>query len=103
MVAPTARGTIKVGPFAPLNTIGIGIIDGMSLSPSTLLTEARKLSPGDRLELIAEIWDTLESSELPVNDEERAILASRMSDLEANPSAQESWQQAMASLELRRR
>ena len=75
----------------------------MSPSSSTLLAEAKKLSPGDRLELLAELWDTLESSDLPVSDEERAILESRMADLEANPSAQESWQQAMASLESRRR
>jgi putative addiction module component (TIGR02574 family) len=75
----------------------------VSFSPSTILAEARKLSPVDRLELIGEIWDTLESSDLPVTEEERAILESRMLDLEANPSAQESWQQARASLESRRR
>jgi len=70
----------------------------MSPSPSTLLAEAKKLSPGDRLELIAELWDTLESADLPVTAEERAILESRMADLDANPSAQESWQDARASL-----
>ena len=75
----------------------------MSSSPSILLAEARKLSPGERLDLIAGIWDTLESSDLPVTDEERAILESRMADLEANPTAQESWEQARASLESRRR
>ncbi len=75
----------------------------MSPSPSTLLAEARKLSPDDRLELIAELWDTLESVDLPVSAEERTILESRMADLEMNPSAQESWQQARASLETRRR
>jgi putative addiction module component (TIGR02574 family) len=80
-----------------------GILDRMRPSPSALLAEARKLSPGDRLELIAELWDTLESSDLLVTDEERAILESRMADLEANPSAQESWQQVRASLESRRR
>jgi putative addiction module component (TIGR02574 family) len=74
----------------------------MSHSPSILLAEARKLSPTERLDLIAGIWDTLESSDLPVTDEERAILESRMADLEANPSAQESWEQARASLESRR-
>jgi putative addiction module component (TIGR02574 family) len=74
----------------------------MSSSPSILLAEARKLSPGERLDLIAEIWDTLESSDLPVTDEERAILESRMADLEANASAQEPWEQARASLESRR-
>lgn len=80
-----------------------GILDVMSLSPSVLLEEARKLSPGDRLELIAELWDTLDDSDLPVTAEERAILESRMADLEAHPSTQESWQEARASLESRRR
>ena len=75
----------------------------MSPSSSALLAEARKLSPGDRLELISELWETLESSDLPVTDEERAILESRMADLESNPSAQESWQEGKASLESRRR
>jgi putative addiction module component (TIGR02574 family) len=75
----------------------------MSTSSSTLLAEARKLSPDDRLELIGELWDTLESEDLPVSAEERTILESRIADLEKNPSAQESWQQARASLESRRR
>jgi hypothetical protein len=64
------------------------------------------MQSGDRLDLIAELWvtwDTLENSDLPISDEERAILESRMADLEANPSAQESWQQAMAPVESRRR
>ncbi len=75
----------------------------MTASASTLLAEAKKLSPGDRLELIGEIWDTLEDSALPVTPEERAILESRMADLEANPSAQESWAEAKSWLESRRR
>jgi putative addiction module component (TIGR02574 family) len=75
----------------------------MSTSPSTLLAEARKLSPDDRLELIAELWDTRENENLPVSDDERSILEARMADLEMNPSAQEPWQQARASLESRRR
>jgi putative addiction module component (TIGR02574 family) len=71
-------------------------------SSSDLLEEARKLSPSDRLQLIGELWDTLEDSDLPVTAEERAILESRMADLEANPSAQESWEQAEGWLESRR-
>jgi len=74
----------------------------MTASPSTLLAEARKLSPGDRLELIGEIWDTLDNSDLPVTSEEQTILESRMAELEANPSAQEPWTEAKAWLESRR-
>jgi putative addiction module component (TIGR02574 family) len=75
----------------------------MTASSSTLLAEAKKLSPGDRLELIGELWDTLEDSDLPVATEEQEILEIRMADLEANPSAQESWSQAKSWLESRRR
>jgi hypothetical protein len=42
-------------------------------------------------------------SEFRVSAEERSILESRMADLEENPSAQESWQEARTSLESRRR
>ena len=73
----------------------------MTASASTLLAEAKKLSAGDRLELIGEIWDTLEDSDLPVSSEERAILESRMADLEANPSAQEPWTDAKACVRTR--
>jgi putative addiction module component (TIGR02574 family) len=75
----------------------------MSASLSTVLAEARKLSPEDRLDLLGEVWDSLESEGIPVSAQDRTILESRISDLEANPSAQESWQQAKASLESRRR
>ncbi|HXH93734.1 MAG TPA: addiction module protein [Thermoanaerobaculia bacterium] len=75
----------------------------MPASTSTLLAEAKKLSPHDRLELIGEIWDTLEDSDLPVTSEERAILDSRIADLGANPSAQESSTEARSWLESRRR
>jgi putative addiction module component, TIGR02574 family len=70
---------------------------------STLLAEAKKLTPGHRLELIGELWDTLEDSDVPVTTEERAILGSRMADLEANPTAQEPWPQAKSWLESHRR
>ena len=75
----------------------------MAASSSTLLSDAKKLSPGDRLELIGEIWDTLEDSDRPVTAEERAILESRMADLDANPSDEESWPHAKSWLESRHR
>ena len=73
----------------------------MTVSPTPSSRKPR--SPSDRLELTGEISDTLEDSDLPVASEERAILESRMADFETNPSAQESWTEAKAWLESRRR
>jgi len=68
-----------------------------------LLEEALKLSPRDRLELIAALWDTLSDEDIPVTPEERALLDSRLADLEANPGDQSPWPEVKARLEQRRR
>jgi putative addiction module component (TIGR02574 family) len=67
------------------------------------LAEALKLSPGDRLELIEALWDTLSEEDIPVTPEERALLDARLADLEANPSDQSPWSEVKARLEQRRR
>jgi putative addiction module component (TIGR02574 family) len=68
-----------------------------------LLAQAKKLPVAERLELISALWDTLDSNELPVTREEREVLAARMADMEANPSAEESWAEAKVWLESRSR
>jgi putative addiction module component (TIGR02574 family) len=68
-----------------------------------LLEEARKLSPGDRLELIAAIWDTLSDEDVPVTAGDRALLDARLADFEANPGNQSPWAEVKARLEQRRR
>lgn len=68
-----------------------------------LLEEALKLSPRDRLQLIGDLWDTLSEEEIPVTPEERALLDSRLADLEADPNDQSPWQEVKARLEQRRR
>ena len=67
------------------------------------LAEALKLSPGDRLELIEALWDTLSEEDIPVTPEERALLDARLADLEANPGDQSPWSEVRARLEQRRR
>ncbi len=67
------------------------------------LAEALKLSPGDRLELIEALWDTLSEEDIPVTPEERALLDARLADLEANPGDQCPWSEVKARLEQRRR
>lgn len=67
------------------------------------LAEALKLSPGDRLELIEALWDTLSEEDIPITPEERALLDARLADLEANPGDQSPWSEVKARLEQRRR
>ena len=68
-----------------------------------LLTEALKLSPGDRLRLIEALWDTLSEEDIPVTREEGALLDARLADLEANPGDQSPWSEVRARLEQRPR
>ena len=67
----------------------------------SLLAEAKRLPPRERLELIDALWDTLDPVDVPVTSEEQAILEARMADIEAHPGAQEPWLDAKAWLESR--
>jgi putative addiction module component (TIGR02574 family) len=69
----------------------------------TVLAQVRNLPAHERLELIGVLWDSLNGSEIPVTTEERSILEARMNDIEANPADEESWAEAKAWLESRRR
>jgi putative addiction module component (TIGR02574 family) len=68
-----------------------------------LLEEARKLSPRDRLDFIAALWDTLSEDDVPVTAEDGALLDARVADLEVNPGSQSPWPEVKARLEQRRR
>lgn len=68
-----------------------------------LLAEALKLTSTERLELIEALWDTLWEADLPLTDEERALLDDRLTDLEVNPTDQSAWSEVKARLEQRRR
>jgi putative addiction module component (TIGR02574 family) len=74
-----------------------------SAMAATLLDQAKILPPAERLELIGELWDTLDQSEIPVTTEERRILGARIADIESDPDAQETWSDAREWLESRRR
>jgi putative addiction module component (TIGR02574 family) len=45
-----------------------------------------KLSPEERLDLIGEIWDSLENEQPPISPELQAELDRRLAELERNPS-----------------
>lgn len=65
----------------------------------SLLAKVSDLSPADRLELIAVVWETLTPNDLPVTEAERALLDDRLADMEANPNDQNPWPEVKARLE----
>ncbi len=58
---------------------------------SALLERIQNLDPANRLELIGVVWDSLSPSDLPLKDEERALLEARLADMESNPDDKSSW------------
>lgn len=60
-----------------------------------LLDEARRLSVGERIELVAAIWDTVaedaDTAALPVSDSHRLELDRRLEDRHKNPAAESPW------------
>lgn len=68
-----------------------------------LLEEATHLAPADRLELIGTIWDSLGPEDLPVTDDELALIDDRLVDLAENPADARSWNEVEAELRRRRR
>jgi putative addiction module component (TIGR02574 family) len=69
----------------------------------SLLAKVSSLSPADRLELIGKVWDTLSPDDLTLTDAERALLDSRLADMEAHADDQSSWPEVKARLERLRR
>jgi len=63
-----------------------------------LLTQAKQLSPADRLELIGELWQTLDHDKLPVTSFEKALLDERLADLSAHPDSGRPWGDVEAEL-----
>lgn len=66
-----------------------------------LLTQAKQLDPADRLELIGELWQSLNSDELPVTAAERTMLDERLADLSKNPDSGRPWKEVEADLQRR--
>ena len=68
-----------------------------------LLDEVLGLPIAERLELLDAVWETLSPEDLPVTSEDRALLDSRLADLESSPQDQSEWPEVKARLENRRR
>lgn len=68
------------------------------------LRELLKLSVEEKLQLIGELWDSIDArSQPPLSDAQKAELDKRLDDLEANPDNVRPWSQVRADLLSRRK
>lgn len=86
--------------FISLGCYGLNVA---TISKADLL----KLTVAERLELIEELWDSIASdpnaaAEIPISEDECALLDERIREYESNPSAARPWSDVRAELLKRR-
>lgn len=52
------------------------------------------LTPAERLQLIEQLWESLDESDVPLTDAQQTELQRRVADLEQNPRDQMPWEEA---------
>ena len=69
-----------------------------------LLTPAEivRLSPSERIALIAQLWDSLDGDQLPMTGAQQSELASRLTSLDQDRQSGVTWTALKAELEKRR-
>jgi putative addiction module component (TIGR02574 family) len=60
--------------------------------------EISKLPTGERLDLIAELWDSLSPSEVPVPESHRRALDEALGDYQHDPNAGQPWNEVKKDL-----
>lgn len=70
---------------------------------SEMLAEIKELSVSERLQLVAEIWDSIAAApeELPVSEAQRQELDRRLELHEKNPASGTSWDDVKARIRAR--
>jgi len=63
--------------------------------------EIVRLSPPERIELIAQLWDSLEAEQLSLTERQRAELENRLSSLDRDRKNGVTWTTLKAELEQR--
>ena len=69
----------------------------------TVTTQALRIAPSERLDLIGTLWDSLldEGVDPPISDEQRTELRRRLLEHRADPDAVMSWDEAKRRLSRR--
>ncbi len=66
-----------------------------------LMAQAKQLDAAGRLELIGELWQSLDHDELEVAHAEEALIEERLDDMKRHPDAGASWDDVAARLRAR--
>lgn len=69
----------------------------------SLFDQAANLSPAERLELIGALWDTLSHADIPVTEDERALVDARLTDAARHPNDESSLSAVKERLKKRNR
>ncbi|MCI1746878.1 MAG: addiction module protein [Acidipropionibacterium sp.] len=64
----------------------------------TLLTQAKGLDVAERVELINELWASIDADTLPVSSAEAAFIDQRLDEADAKPLVGRSWEAVEVSL-----
>ena len=65
---------------------------------AALISQVKTLTVADRMELIGALWETLSPSDVPVSEEEKALLDALLADMEQNPGDQSPWSEVQVRL-----
>lgn len=72
------------------------------MNPSTVTTEYMKLSVSERLQLVEDIWDSIDAEApddaLGLSEAQKAELHRRVAEHQADPSSSIPWEQVRAKL-----
>ena len=60
--------------------------------------EISKLPAGERLDLIAELWDSLSADDVPLPDSHRGALDDALDEYNGDPESGRSWQEVRDEL-----
>lgn len=73
----------------------------LNVVDAVLISRVKTLSVAERLELISAVWETLSGTDVPVSEEEKALLDARLADAAENPEDESPWAEVQARLRKR--
>ncbi len=68
---------------------------------AVLFSRVKTLSVAERLELIGAVWETLSCGDVPVSEEEKALLDARLAEAAESPEDESPWAEVQARLRKR--
>ncbi len=66
-----------------------------------LLSQAKELGVAERVELINELWASIDADALPVSSDEADLIDQRLAEADATPLVGRSWEDVEAALRSR--